>query len=436
MAALSVVSLISRKIIKPSIPTPLYLRSLKLSFVDQVIHMSIPIAFFYPKVGNYAYKSYEPAQVSQLLEKSLSKTLSFYYPYAGRLKNGSSVDCNDMGVELSNVRVHCSMSEIFKQPYTEAEHVVFPQAKPHDHNKGNLAVAQVSHFDCGGIAIGACLSHKIGDGCTASSFLYNWGVLSRDINATPSPRFIGESIYPQSNDPSVISSIKYEEPSGYLGKRLIFPATKVNALKAKLSLESGIQNPTRTEVVSALLYKCALAASGANNAGSFKPSTLFQLANMRQRLNPPLSHNACGSLISGFFVKTTNERELNYPRLIRDMRKEKEKLHVQENNATKNAIISEVVDSLEKGKTPFHSSEVDDYACTSILPFPFYSTDFGWGRPARVSMATGPFNRFFVLMDNQSGGGVEAIVMLGEQDMATFERDPELLEFAIPIPNH
>ncbi|XP_070048856.1 acyltransferase Pun1-like [Nicotiana tomentosiformis] len=324
---------------------------LKPSMELAVLHISIPIAFFYPKVGNYAaYKSYEPTLVSQLLEKSLSKTLSFYYPYAGRLKNDSSVDCNDTGVELSNVRVHCSMSEIFKHPYTEAEHVVFPQAKPHDHSKGNLAIAQVSHFDCGGLAIGACLSHKIGDGYTASNFLYNWGVLSRDISATPSPRFVGESIYPQCNDPSDVSSIKYEEPTGYLGKRLIFPATKVNALKANISLESGVQNPTRTEVVSALLYKCAVAARRANNVGSFKPSTLFQVANMRQRLNPPLSYDACGNVISGFLVKTTNERELNCPRLIREMRKEKEKLHDQQKNATKNTIISEVVDSLEKRK--------------------------------------------------------------------------------------
>lgn len=52
-----------------------------------------------------------------------------------------------------------------------------------------------------------------------------------------------------------------------------------------------------------------------------------------------------------------------------------------------------------------------------------------------MSMATGPFSKLFFLIDNQSGGGVEAIVMLDEQDMSIFDRDPELLEFAIPAPN-
>ncbi|OIS97679.1 PREDICTED: acylsugar acyltransferase 3-like [Nicotiana attenuata] len=427
MVASSLISLISKKIIKPSIPTPLRIH--KLSFVDQVFHYYIPVSFFYPKNGND--KSYEPTHVSQLLEKSLSKTLSFYYPYAGRLKDSSTVDCNDAGVELSHVRVHCPMSEIFNHPYTNAEHVVFPVAQPHGHDEGNLAITQVSHFDCGGIAVGGCLSHKIGDGCTASSFFYNWGVLSRDISANLSrPHFVEDSIYPQSSDPSIVSkSIKSEEPVGYLGKRFVFPAAKVNALKAIFSMDSGVCNPTRTEVVTALLYKCAVAARRVN-FGSFRPSSLFQVADMRQRLNPSLSHDASGNIISGFLVPITNEREMNCPRLVSEMRKEKEKL-VDKDNIKKNAFISKVLDSLEKGK----NNEFDDYFCSSVIALPLYKTDFGWGRPAKVSMATGPISKLFFLMDNQSGGGVEALVMLDKQDMSIFEKDPELLEFAIPAPN-
>ncbi|XP_060216692.1 uncharacterized protein LOC132644133 [Lycium barbarum] len=187
--------------------------------------------------------NYDQSYVSQFLEKSLSKALSFYYPYAGRLKDSSSVDCNDMRVELSNVRVHCPMSQILKHPYTDAEHVAFPVAQPHYHNnEGFLAVAQ---------------------------------------------------------------------------------------------LIAEVENPTRTEVVNA----CAVAARR-DNIGSFKPSSLFQVAKMRPRLNPLLSQDACGCLISRVYVKTTNERDINCPRLIREMRKEKEKL---KESTMKNAIISQVV---------------------------------------------------------------------------------------------
>uniref|UniRef100_A0A3Q7IK22 Uncharacterized protein n=1 Tax=Solanum lycopersicum TaxID=4081 RepID=A0A3Q7IK22_SOLLC len=79
----SLVSLISKKIIKPSILTPPTKISHQLSFVDQVI-----------------------------------MNLHMYYPYAGRLNkdNGNYVDCNDMGVVLSHIHVHCPMSQIFRQP--------------------------------------------------------------------------------------------------------------------------------------------------------------------------------------------------------------------------------------------------------------------------------------------------------------------------------
>ncbi|MCD7447221.1 hypothetical protein HAX54_026340 [Datura stramonium] len=401
-----------------------------------VFDMSIPFAFFYyPKTGGDKSLS-EPSHVSQRLENSLSKALSYYYPYAGRIKDDCSVDCNDVGVEVSNVRVHCPMSEILKHPYTDAENVAFPQRLPWNHpDKGNLAVAQVSYFDCGGIAVSGCLSHKIGDACTISNFFYNWGILSRDISVTRSPHFVGESIYPQSNDPSIVSTIKPEEPSRYLGKRFIFPATKINALKSKFSFDSGVQNSTRTEVVSALIYKRALAAR-TTNYGSFKPSSLFQVSYMRERLNPPLSQDASGNIVSGFYAETTYEKDVNCPRLVSQLRKEKEKLDQDKARAIENAFISEVVDSIEKAKTPFNNNVLDYYFCLSLNAFPLYKTDFGWGKPARVSLATGPFNRWFHLMDSQNGGGVEAIVMLDELDMSVFETDPKILEFATPIPNY
>ncbi|XP_049342604.1 acyltransferase Pun1-like [Solanum verrucosum] len=425
--ASSLVSLISKKIIKPSILTPPTKKSHKLSFIDQVMHMSIPMAFFYPKIGNY-----EPTHVSQILEKSLSKLLSFYYPYAGRLNKDDAnyVDCNDMGVELSHVHIHCPMSQFFRQPYTNDEHVVFPVEQPYAHmHEGNLATIQVSYFDCKGIAIGGCLSHKIGDGFTTSNFFKNWGILTRDINATLSLHFVRDSIFPQSIDPSVVSTIKSKE-STYLGKRFMFPVDKLNALKAKIAHESEIQNPTRVEVVSELLYKCALVTKRVYNSGSFEPSSFFQVANMRQRLNPPLSHDTCGNIFFGYLVEINNEKDVNCPKLVGEMRKGKLNLHAKES-----AIISEVVKLIDKGKTPFQSNEVDSYLCSSLLKFPLYKVDFGWGRPIRVSMGTGPSNKFFILLDNQSGGGVEAIVMLDEQHMAIFERDPELLEFASPITN-
>lgn len=158
-------------------------------------------------------------------------------------------------------------------------------------------MAQLSHFDCGGIAVSACLSHKVGDGYSAFSFLRDWAALTQDpINAQISPYFVRDSLIPLSVsdgplDFPLIVSKKEEER---VEKRFIISASKVRALKALVAADSGVQNPTRSEVVSALIYKCA--AISTNNVanylgGSFKHSQLVHISNLRKIISPPLRTN-------------------------------------------------------------------------------------------------------------------------------------------------
>ncbi|XP_055835304.1 zeatin O-xylosyltransferase-like [Solanum dulcamara] len=80
------------------------------------------------------------------------------------------IDCNDIGVEYLNVGVNCPMSQVLNNPYTNVIDVVFPQDLP-----GNTTslpqsplVVQLSHFNCGGLAVSVCISHKIADGLAVS----------------------------------------------------------------------------------------------------------------------------------------------------------------------------------------------------------------------------------------------------------------------------
>ncbi|KAG5516261.1 hypothetical protein RHGRI_037081 [Rhododendron griersonianum] len=59
-----------------------------------------------------------------------------------------------------------------------------------------------------------------------------------------------------------------------------------------------------------------------------------------------------------------------------------------------------------------------------------YEADFGWGKPIWVSLGGNMdpmvMNILIYLLDTRSGGGIEAWVNLSAEDMAEFERDPEL----------
>ncbi|XP_059285106.1 acyltransferase Pun1-like [Lycium ferocissimum] len=317
MAASRLIS-VSKKLNKPFSPTPSPLKYFKLSLLDQVLgNMYMPLAFFYPK---------KPAQISQILETSLSKFLTSYYPFAGRLRDNIFIDCNDKEARLINVHYDCPMSENVNLPDTGPKYLPFAKGMTWNHSadEDSLVVAQLSNFDCGGIAISACISHKLGDASTLCKFMSNWAITTKFIGMKgPSPMLIGSSIFPPSKNvpltkPMIASQIQLTTTNRYL-----FSSSKLNALKAMISSQSGVQNPSRVEVASALLHKCAIAASK-TTSGSFKSSILNQFANLRSRMVPPLPQSSVGNIISSMSILTTKEEDVTLASVFKELRKEKE----------------------------------------------------------------------------------------------------------------
>ncbi|GMY29798.1 vinorine synthase-like [Fagus crenata] len=89
-----------------------------------------------------------------------------------------------------------------------------------------------------------------------------------------------------------------------------------------------------------------------------------------------------------------------------------------------------VMESLKERAEIFRSrKDLVVYKCSSWCKFPFYETDFGWGKPAWMTSINKLVTNTIGLLDT-SDGGVEALVTLDEEEMNTFERHEELLEFA------
>ncbi|KAK6797805.1 hypothetical protein RDI58_005507 [Solanum bulbocastanum] len=426
----SLVSICDKSFIKPSSLTPPTLRLHRLSFVDQSFsNMYIPFALFYPKVEEReeSNNSHELSHITHLLQTSLSQTLVSYYPYAGKLRDNAIVDCNDMGAEFSSVRIKCHMSEILDHPdASHAESIVFPKDLPwaNNYEGGNLLVVQVSKFDCGGIAISGCLSHKIGDGCSVSSFLNDWSRITRGhTTISLAPRFVGDSIFSTETYGPLISPLIESNVSECVQKRFIFPTAKLDAFRAKVAVESGVENPTRAEVVSALFFKCATKAASSSTA----TSKLVHYLDVRTMMKPRLPRSAIGNVLSVFSTTATKEQDIEIPTLVRNLRKEVEVAY-KKDQVEQNEFILQIVESIKKEKIPFEDENCSVYFCSNLCKYPYYNVDFGWGKPERVSIPNGPFKNIFFFKDYQNGQGVEARIMLKKHHMSEFERDEELLE--------
>ncbi|XP_009607076.1 acyltransferase Pun1-like [Nicotiana tomentosiformis] len=159
----------------------------------------IPLVFLYSKQQvDTIFPNGPKQQLSKFLEISLSKTLTCYYPWAGRLKDNATVECNDVGAEYFEVQINSPMDEVVHHSDSRIKDMVtFPQGATWGNCTDRaLAIAQLIHFECGEIAISVCLSHKVGDGCSCYWFLRDGASLTRGPNAkiASTPYFVEDSV--------------------------------------------------------------------------------------------------------------------------------------------------------------------------------------------------------------------------------------------------
>ncbi|XP_015868896.3 acyltransferase Pun1-like [Ziziphus jujuba] len=415
------VDMIAKERIKPSSPTPYNLKNFKLSLLDQIQPPIYGLIIFFYSADDTKTNC---AYYSKRLKNSLSQTLTSFYPMAGRLNNDTSVDCSDEGALFVEANIACNLSDILTQPEAELLNHFLPTNDPKtlELAPGCIALIQLTSFQCGGIAISVCLSHKLFDVSSLLTILHGWTSTARGsgeaVLRVP-PVFVGDSLLKTRELSSFMSRPNLMPPPGKLRtKRFVFEASKIANLKVEVGL-IGKLYPSRVEVVSALILKTAMAASRSmtGSSSSSRPSVLFQAVDLRRRMKPPLPDNSIGNL---FWVVPVviNESEMDLRTMVWKMKEAVDdfsKIATKFKGEEGFSIISEFF----KGREVF--KEMERYSCTSWCKFPLYETDFGFGKPVWVSSTSIAFKNTIVLVDTKQGDGIEAWVTLEEENMSLFE---------------
>ncbi|KAL5857801.1 hypothetical protein ACOSQ3_005259 [Xanthoceras sorbifolium] len=421
------IRIISREIIKPSSPTPNHLRSHKLSPMDLFVRESyFSFVLYYSGACKNAINN-----SSDHLKKSLSKTLTYYYPFAGRVKDGVSVDCDDYGATFVEAKVAGDMSELLKQPEME----LLGQLRPYNPEEMlraqvNLAV-QANYFDCGGVAISFYFRHVIADGPAAANFIKNWGKVAcgaDDIKDVVFD-FTSSSFPPQISSfkitPQAIDNLSKEPVS----KRFVFDGSKIAALREKIGNQA-----TRFEAVTALIWGAMMASSKEERDHESNNRTQFAIIfaiNLRKKMNPPLPEQCMGSVCTLGMTYWPTQETFNYNKLAGKVHGLIGIVDDYVRKGFENGWLNLIMDY--SGIDP-KSSETRTISVSSFLRHPFYEADFGWGKPIWVSISSELLKDTFNLLDISDGKGVEAWVGLSKEHMAKFEQDPGILAYASSIP--
>ncbi|XP_044502043.1 stemmadenine O-acetyltransferase-like isoform X1 [Mangifera indica] len=422
------IRILSGEIIKPSSPTPNQLRTHKLCLLEQLVppHVHFPFIFFYSAATK------DPSKTSIELKLSLSQTLTYYYPFAGRLKDGSFIDCDDSGVTFIEAQVAGNMSEVLKEPEMDLLEQLLPFKA--DEKLSTLVVVQVSYFDCGGMAIGVCFSHFIADATAAANFVKNWAALAscRSIDIKD-VIFDCTSIFPPQDVLGLTDSV-CERCVSYVEiktKRFVFDAAKIAALREEIGNVAGLDRPTRVEAVSTLILSAVIAAA-ARETNEFSSTILAASfpVNLRKRMNPPLPEECVGNICTTTTLMCPMNERIDHKSLAKMIH---ESIRMVDDQFVRNVygggeflnFLKNAVEGLSKNRIFWNSS---------WCKLPFYEADFGWGKPKWIATIVRD-DKVAMLVDTSDGEGIEVWMGLPKEDMAKFEQDPGILAYSSVSPS-
>ena len=191
--------IVSRTYIKPFLPTPPHLKNFKLFLLDQLlptIHGNM--TFFFPSFDSSTNLDFEFSCKSQLLQKSISETLTCFYPLAEHFAGGSAIDCNDDGSLFIEARSNSSLLDFLSKLDCETLNLFLPtnDQETMELSKGSMWLVKFSMFSCGGTAVSISLTHKIADFVVLITLLKSWTATCHGSSEPLAPQFIGASILP------------------------------------------------------------------------------------------------------------------------------------------------------------------------------------------------------------------------------------------------
>ncbi|KAE8695584.1 hypothetical protein F3Y22_tig00110704pilonHSYRG00018 [Hibiscus syriacus] len=405
-----------------------------------------------------------------LLKQSLSKTLSFFPPLAGRLHTDEKgyiyITCNDDGVEFHHAQctsrfirdvigpVH--VPELVKEFFTFDKTVSYQ-----GHYKPIMAVKVTELAD--GVFIGCSVNHAVTDGTSFWNFFNTFAEICRKTSNNNNEIIEKISRRPDfSRDSVLISSAILKVPKGGpkvtfnenepLKERIFsFSREAILELKAKVnnSNVNGDFNAVEimgklsndkfhTEMVpvsktaeissfqslSALLWR---AATRARRLSASKTTTFRMAVNCRHRLNPKMDPlyfgNAIQSIPTCASAGDVTSRSIRW---CAEQLNASVKAHDDE-------TVRRFIHNWEMDPRCFPLGNFDGASMTmgSSPRFPMFDNDFGWGRP--LAVRSGGANKFdgkiSAFPGREGNGSVDLEVVLAPETMAGIESDHEFMQY-------
>ncbi|PKA57606.1 Shikimate O-hydroxycinnamoyltransferase [Apostasia shenzhenica] len=425
------------EMVRPAAQTPR--RRLWNSNLDLVVpRFHTPSVYFYRRPAAAIDGFFD----ARKLKEALARALVPFYPMAGRLARDEDgrveINCNGEGVLFVVAETDSSVDDFGDfAPTMEMKQLIPKVDYTDDIAAFPLLVLQVTHFKCGGAALGVGMQHHVADGYSGLHFINSWSDVARGL-AVSLPPFIDRSLL-RARDPPAPSFPHLEyHPAPSMPSAASANATAKSASKTASAV--AIFNVTRTQLsilkskasgggggfpafssyalLAAHVWRCACAARG---LPSDQPTKLYIATDGRQRLVPPLPEGYFGNVIfTATPLATAGE-------VAAGLGEAAARIQAALGRMGDDYLLSaldylELQPDLTALVRGAHTFRCPNLGITSWARLPIHDADFGWGRPIFMGPGGIPYEGLsFVLPSPTGDGSLSLAISLQPEHMERFK---------------
>ncbi|GAU11591.1 hypothetical protein TSUD_345820 [Trifolium subterraneum] len=257
------------ELVRPAAPTPGEVKLLSDIDDQEGLRFNIPVIFVFRHEPSMAQK--DPIKV---LRHALSQTLVYYYPLAGRIREGAGgklmVDCTGEGVMFIEAGADVTLDEFgdsLQPPFPCFQELLNDVEGSEQIIDRPIRLIQVTRFMCGGFMLSISWNHTIGDGAGLKQFMNAWAEMARGANQ-PSIQPIWRREILMARDPPHITcnhreyeqtilppnTIKKEDTTTIVQQSFFFTPAHIAAIRFLVPLH--LRQCTTFDLITACFWWC------------------------------------------------------------------------------------------------------------------------------------------------------------------------------------